>query len=237
MKTRRIAHLLILIGSAVLLHGAYMVWGTGLQTRAAQAELGAQWELGRDRLDPGQPAGPDAPTRAPTSGTAGEPGAEKEAGRSDRAAASTRAPPPIGQGVLRIDMRRPSTGRRVVLDAPTIVVEGVAAEQLTAGPGRYPETVMPGEPGNAGIAGHRTTYSAPFSRLDELRADDEIRVEDRLGETHTYRVVEQRIVGPDDRWVLSSDPLQTQRPTLTLTTCHPRFSDRQRLVVFAELAS
>jgi sortase A len=62
-------------------------------------------------------------------------------------------------------------------------------------------------------------------------------VTDRARRRHVYRVVEQQIVRPNELWVTASDPLGTGRPTLTLTTCHPRFSNRQRLVVFAELVS
>ncbi len=55
------------------------------------------------------------------------------------------------------------------------------------------------------------------------------------GERHVYRVRRSEIVAPSAGWVLGPDPLRTGKPTLTLTTCHPRFSDRQRLIVFAEL--
>jgi sortase A len=113
----------------------------------------------------------------------------------------------------------------------------VTLDDLTRGPGHYPGTAMPGEDGNMGIAGHRTTYGAPFFYLDQLEPDDEIHVTDREGETHVYRMVENKIVLPGDAWVLDPDPIDNGEAMLTLTTCHPRFSARQRMVVFAELVS
>ncbi len=99
----------------------------------------------------------------------------------------------------------------------------------------YPQTSLPGGPGNFAVAGHRTTYGAPFFNLDQLVAGDEIRVTDRGGARYTYRVTELRVVPPSESSVLGPDPLGNGRPLLTLTTCHPRFSNAQRLIVFAEL--
>lgn len=120
--------------------------------------------------------------------------------------------------------------------APTVgleavLVEGVGTEDLKKGPGHMPWTPLPGQPGNSVVSGHRTTYGAPFYDLDALAVGDEILVETTVG-THTYVVRELLIVAPTDVWV--TDP----RPGawLTLTTCHPRFSAAQRLVVVAELA-
>lgn len=110
------------------------------------------------------------------------------------------------------------------------VVEGVSRRTLRAGAGHMPNTPLPGQPGNAVISGHRTTYGAPFHELDTLVAGDIIEVETAIG-VHTYSVTGIEIVSPRDLWVTHD----RGGATLTLTTCHPKFSARQRLVVFADL--
>ncbi len=93
-----------------------------------------------------------------------------------------------------------------------------------------PRTPLPGMTGNSVISGHRTTYGAPFHELDDLSPGDSIEVDTALG-THTYEVREVIIVQPTELWV--TEP--REGAWLTLTTCHPKFSSRQRLIVFAEL--
>ncbi len=110
------------------------------------------------------------------------------------------------------------------------VVEGVRRDDLRNGAGHMPWTPLPGQPGNAVISGHRTTYGAPFHELDILRAGDRIEVDTALG-THVYEVRDAFIVQPTDVWVTEPRP----GAWLTLTTCNPRFSARERLVVQAEL--
>lgn len=111
------------------------------------------------------------------------------------------------------------------------VVQGVAEADLVNGPGHYPETVLPGQNGNAAIAGHRTTYGAPFFRLDELHPGDVIEITARGGKQFRYQVSESKVVSPDDVAVLNPTP----DPELTLTTCNPRFSATTRLIVVAKL--
>jgi sortase A len=125
------------------------------------------------------------------------------------------------------------------IDLDWTVVAGVTSDALTKGPGHYTSTPMPGQPGNASIAGHRTTWGAPFNRIDELDPGDEITVRTVQG-TFVYRVVEQDnglgyfIVTPDRVDVLDQD--FTEHPNrLTLTACHPKFSAAQRIIVVAEL--
>jgi sortase A len=110
------------------------------------------------------------------------------------------------------------------------VVEGVRMADLRHGAGHMPDTALPGQPGNAVISGHRTTWGQPFHELDALDPGDRIEVETALG-THIYAVREIRVVEPTDTWV--ADP--REGAWLTLTTCHPKFSARQRLVIGAEL--
>jgi sortase A len=116
---------------------------------------------------------------------------------------------------------------------PTVVVEGTGASALRAGAGHYPNTPLPGEEGNVAIAGHRTTYGKPFANLDRLKVGDEIFLETPVGK-YTYKVTKNPYpVEANDFSVIS----QTPGHTLTLTTCHPKGSARQRLIVKAELES
>ena len=110
------------------------------------------------------------------------------------------------------------------------VVSGVSTTDLRTGAGHMPDTALPGQPGNAVISGHRTTYGMPFHELDALDPGDRIEVETALG-THIYEVRSFSVVKPTDVHV--ADP--REGAWLTLTTCHPKFSARQRYVVFAEL--
>jgi sortase A len=103
---------------------------------------------------------------------------------------------------------------------------------LRQGPGHYPQTPLPGEAGNAAIAGHRTTYSAPFGDLDQLGEGDLIRITTVRG-TVSYRMYDHLVVQPTDVYVLDPDPNRTA--TLTLTTCDPKFSAAHRLIIRAEL--
>jgi sortase A len=112
------------------------------------------------------------------------------------------------------------------------IVEGASRTDLKNGIGHMPNTPLPGQPGNSVMSGHRTTYGAPFHEFDELSIGDVIEVETGLG-VHTYEVRETIIVEPTAIWVTG----EREGAWLTLTTCHPKFSSRKRLVVFAELVA
>ena len=116
------------------------------------------------------------------------------------------------------------------IDVDFVVVEGTDTESLKKGPGHYTQTAYPWEDsGRVGIAGHRTTYLAPFWSLNELRPGDRIVLATEYG-IFNYRVTGTRIIDPSDGSVLAP----TRRPTLVLTTCNPRFSAATRLIVFAD---
>ncbi|MGH9008859.1 MAG: class E sortase [Acidimicrobiia bacterium] len=117
------------------------------------------------------------------------------------------------------------------LEVDTVVVEGTGASALRAGAGHYPNTPLPGEEGNVAIAGHRTTYGKPFANLDRLAVGEDIVLETPVGR-HVYRVTRAPFVVSNNDFTVIA---QTPGRTLTLTTCHPRGSDRQRLIIRAEM--
>jgi sortase A len=110
----------------------------------------------------------------------------------------------------------------------TIVVEGTEGADLRSGPGHYEDTVLPGQRGTVGIAGHRTTYGAPFRAIDELARGDRIELRMPYG-TFTYRVERTRIVAPTQVDVVE----RVAYDRLVLTACHPLYSAEERIVVFA----
>ncbi len=118
-----------------------------------------------------------------------------------------------------------------------IVVEGTEVDDLKKGPGHYATTPFPGQPGNVAIAGHRTTYGAPFANIQKLEVEDEIIVTTIQG-TFIYKVME---LGEDGEAFKIVHPDQNEELTyqggnhLTLTSCHPRFSASERIIVRAEL--
>ena len=118
------------------------------------------------------------------------------------------------------------------LDSHYVIVAGTGADSLRRGPGHYDGTALPGQPGTVGIAGHRTTYGAPFRHLDALRRGDAITITMPYG-TFTYKVDGTRIVKPSD--VAALKPAGRQR--LALTACHPLYSAAQRIVVTARLTT
>jgi sortase A len=116
------------------------------------------------------------------------------------------------------------------IDLDIVVVQGTSTGDLTQGPGHYPSTPFPGEPGTTAIAGHRTTYLAPFRHLDSLDGGDQVELRMPYG-TLDYRVQRTRVVEPTDLAILH--PTGYQR--LVLTACHPLYSASERIVAFARL--
>ena len=221
---RGIGQTFITLGLVLLLLAAYEVWFTDLVNHRTQKDLTTalqnQWDNGDD----------------PTVGTA--PARPGEKVRSI----------PLGEGFALIYI--PDFGTDYVFT----VVEGTGADQLNKGPGHYVDTPLPGEIGNVAIAGHRVGKGSPFLNLDKLKAGSAIVIRTKSF-WYTYRVVGgpggnadavsvlgfpgREIVDPSDVGVIAPVPDKpgakpTQR-VLTLTTCHPKFTARQRMVIHAEL--
>jgi sortase A len=111
-----------------------------------------------------------------------------------------------------------------------VVVDGTSPDALRKGPGFFPQAPYPGARGTVAIAGHRTTYAAPFRNVDDLARGDEIVVEMPYGR-FVYAVERRRIVEPDAMWVIQ----KASYDRLVLTACHPLYSAAQRIIVFARL--
>ena len=125
-------------------------------------------------------------------------------------------------------------GRIVIpaISVSDVFVQGTGSGDLRKGPGHYPATPLPGEHGTVAIAGHRTTYGAPFRNVDKLDPGD--RIELRMPYARfTYRVERTKIVPPTELSV--TDRVDHDR--LVLSACHPLYSAAQRIIVFARLES
>jgi sortase A len=198
---------LITLGVIVLLFVAYQLFGTNLTEARNQTNLAKQFKTATAKPPP-------APTNT---------GANTGTNPTKPAPDVLPSVPPGGA----IDhLVIPSIG------VDKYVVEGTNEEDLRRGPGHYAGTAYPGQNGNAAIAGHRTTYGAPFFELNGMKVGDRILLTDLNDHTWVYIVSQAPVVvSPDDTAVLDA----TTFPQLTLTTCNPRFSATSRLIVFARL--
>ena len=209
----RISNIVGLIGKTFIVAGllllglvAYQLWGTGIETQRAQSKL-------RDQFEELISAPPTTMSATPS---------EELSQPSDLVPSS---PPRLPKNPVAL------------VEIPTvnishIVVEGVTPAALRDGPGHMPSTPLPGTKGNSAIAGHRTTYGAPFSRLDELELGDLIQITTKAG-YFEYEVTRSRVVAPTQIDVVRDTPGVA---TLTLITCHPRFSSSKRLIISAKLS-
>ena len=196
-----IGRLLIALGVLILLFVVYQLWGTNLSEAASQNTLKQQFDRS---LHHGT---------SPTTSTTIVP----------ESTTTTAAVPPVEGnpiGVIRI----PKIG------VDKYIVEGTGEDDLKKGPGHYPGTPLPGQLGNVAIAGHRTTYGAPFYNLNELAPGDPIMITTAQGQFE-YDVIGTQVVSPSDVQVVAPTP----DGRLTLTTCNPRFSAKERMVVQASL--
>lgn len=214
-------------GVLILLFVVFQLWGTALITDRAQDRLSQDFdELLAEASET------SVSTTAPATELPAEP-----------TTTTTTAP-----ATLPADLPVPApgdpVGRIVIPDIGVdfVYLQGVDLRYLRDGPGHFPQTPMPGQPGNAALAGHRTTYAAPFHRIDELAPGTDITIETLQG-TFTYAVdphptddggeAGHFIVAPSDVWILD----QTEGVNrLTLMACHPKYSAAKRIVVTATLA-
>jgi sortase A len=204
-----VGRVVLVAGILVLLFIPYLLWGTGLQTARSQSELRTQFTYAQRHTGVTSTAKPVNP---------------KSGAQPVAKAAPSHPDPPIGSAVGTVTI--PS------IDLSMVVVEGTGTAQLQAGPGHYSNTPLPGEDGNAAIAGHRTTYLHPFYNLNELVPGDSITVVTLQG-IFLFHVTSSQSVLPSDVSVIAA----TTTPTLTLTTCTPRYSASERLVVHAALVA
>ena len=143
-------------------------------------------------------------------------------------------PPPEVE--KRIREKRPLPGDSIgeiilpSLGKHYFMVEGTDTGNLRKGPGHYPDTPLPGERGTVAVAGHRTTYGAPFRHIDQLKHGNRIIMSMPYGR-FVYRVEKTQIVDDSALWI--TDPVGYDR--LVLSACHPLYSAAQRIVVFARL--
>ena len=194
-----------LIVSGLLLLGliAYQLWGTGFQTREAQRNLEAEFKSMVSTTT-------TSTTAAPTSTTEPEP--------------ITIPNPEEGDVIAHMYVKK--------MGLDVYVVEGVKYHDLKIGPGHYPDTPMIGQLGNVAIAGHRSTYDAPFGNIEVLEPGDKIQLQTTYG-SFTYEVTGYEIVAPTDVDVIANP--NPDVATLTLTTCHPKFSSSKRYIVYSKL--
>jgi sortase A len=218
----------VLIATGLLLGGfvAYQLWGTGIEAQRSQAALEDEF----DALLTAVTSTTSTTTTSTTvpSGTA--PATVPEAVPATTPDTTLAPPtiPPVAEGdpVARLEI--------LEIDVDVVVVAGVSVEDLKRGPGHYPGTPLPGQYGNAAIAGHRTTYGQPFHDIDDLEPGDQI-VATTLAGRYVYEVTGTEIVEPDDTHVVATTNPDVAE--LTLTSCHPKWSARQRIIVHSALVA
>ena len=201
-----IGRVLVTVGLLILLFVAYQLWGTGIYEARAQSDLESQFDRELARQS----------SQSPTTTTSGT--------TSTTAPLALPSTPAAGDpvGVIKIDE----------IGVDKVVVEGTTVPDLRKAPGHYEGSPLPGQLGNAAIAGHRTTYGAPFGDLDQLALGETISIQTLTG-TWKYELARDPfVVSPTQTEVL--DPVPGEA-TLTLTTCNPKYSASERLIVQARL--
>lgn len=217
MVLRWVGRGLIAAGSLIILFIIYELYGTSFITAHHQAQL--KHDFFAKVAQAQHAAATPTPTASPSPTATGP------------AATATAAPPAeLRQGPI------PASQAVALMEIPKIglsmiVVQGVSVADLKLGPGHYPGTPLPGQPGNVVISGHRTTYLHPFRNIDKLVAGDPIYLTTPDGKKYTYLMTKQLTVLPTDVAVVDDTPTNQ----LTLTTCTPPFSASHRLIVIATL--
>ncbi len=202
------------LGLLILLFVAYQLWGTGIFTAQAQSRLDKDFRKAQQQYA----------AENDTVGTTPATGRATSSTTVDPAKLTKPAPPIPAEGEVEGQIEIPK------IHLNWKFVEGTNVPDLQKGPGHYPDTPMPGTIGNAAIAGHRTTYGHPFYDISDLKAGDKIIITTLAGK-FTYEMYAQLIVKPTDVQVVDNTP----DPQLTLTSCNPRYSAAQRIVIKAKL--
>lgn len=243
----------ITLGLLMLAFVAYQLWGTGIEFRSSQDALARDFRQLQQSTTVA--AGPTSTAAAPTSipptsqatttvvetstvetteagpiGATAPDDTEADVVTSTTGAPLTSIKPGgIELGDLVASIRMPTISKKTYY-----IVAGVRTQDLKRGVGHYPGTPLPGQFGNAALAGHRTTYGHPFENVDRLKPGDPIDVDLPDGTHYEYVVESQEIILPDDTEVLMQ-PTDPKQALLTLTTCHPKRSTKRRLVIHARL--
>lgn len=249
----------MLIALGLLMFGfvGYQLWGTGIETELAQQRLEDDFDellaaVDADEFTSVAAARSIDPTLAATS-TPEQPDPAEQSNEADDAVdiadpgdpatataqiEATTPAAPVAVPVAEQTFPALTNGSALAkLEIPAIgvddiVVAGIDVSDLKKGPGHFPDTPLPGQLGNVAIAGHRTTYGAPFFDVDELVPGDEMIVT-TLDGRYVYEVTGTQIVSPSDYEVVTtSDPTRAQ---LTLVSCDPKFTARNRIIVQAAL--
>jgi sortase A len=211
---RILSNMLITAGIVVLADaGLTLVWQEPLS--AAYGSL--EQSQAEDQLNDLESQYPSAADLAAIAGVRGE--AAKARILSERFEPHLQEGHAIGR--IKID--------RIGLDM--VVVQGTDTASLQRGPGHYQGTPLPGQPGTVAIAGHRTTYLAPFRHVDQIEGGDEVRIEMPYA-AFTYTVYKHQVVDPSHVGIIN--PIRFDQ--LVLTACHPPYSAAHRYAVFAKLS-
>jgi sortase A len=241
-----VGKVLIVLGLLMFGFVGYQLWGTAIQTAQAQSKLKGEFHDQLATLEStGVVSPPDTSSidTAPVDPAVGDTTPAGSAPVGSAPAGTTPPSEPTSASDPAIPAAggpRPEVGDPLaLLDAPGmdvddwVVIEGIGTAQLADGIGHFPDTPLPGELGNSVLAAHRTTHGAPFYDIDDLGVGDRIELQTFAGH-FAYAVTGTEIVDPSeaDRVVSTVDPA---RATLTLVSCHPAYTTRQRYIVHAEL--
>ncbi len=142
------------------------------------------------------------------------------------------SPPARARVIAKKPLKGDAIGKLTIpaIKLKRFLVQGTDTASLRKGPGHYPSTPLPGQRGTAAIAGHRTTYGAPFRHLDSLKRGDRIIVDMPYGR-YVYIVQRLKIVDPSELSILKRKSYNR----LVLSACHPLYSAAQRIIAFARL--
>jgi sortase A len=216
----------VLIATGLLLGGfvAYQLWGTGIEAGRAQNALEDEFAALLTSVATSTSTSPATSTTVPPGTTPATVAVAAPTVAPDTVPATAAPPaiPPTAEGDPVALLEIPD------IDLDVVVVAGVSVADLRKGPGHYPDTPLPGQFGNAAIAGHRTTFGQPFHNIDDLEPGDLI-IATTLAGRFVYEVTGTEIVDDSATHVVATT--NPDIAELTLTSCHPKWSASQRIIV------